>query len=160
LYVVLKLKNIVDTEAGNNTLLNIENSAGTQGIRLLVGGSKASANKNTLFINDILDNVNVSVQNISDDSNDYIREESITIGIAFFGSEMNGGIADTCKVYLNGIQRATIDTNGRNISKFNIGNGTSGNSKFILQECYLKQVNSVNSNVADFPKLMAWIKNR
>ena len=160
LYVVLKLKNIVDTETENNTLLNIENPAGTQGIRLLVGGSKASANKNTLFINDIQDDENVSVQNISDDSNDYIREESITIGIAFFGSDMNGGIADTCDVYLNGIERATINTNGRLISKFNIGNGTSGNSKFILQECYLKQVNSVNSNVADFPKLMAWIKNR
>ena len=160
LYVVLKLKNIVDTETGNNTLLNIENPAGTQGVRILVGGSKASSNKNTLFINDIQNDVNVSVQNISDDSNDYIREESITIGIAFFGSEMNGGIDDTCKVYLNGIERATIDTNGRLISKFNIGNSTNGNSKFILQECYLKQVNSVHSNVADFPKLMAWLKNR
>ncbi len=159
LYVVLKVKNIGNSKAGLNNLLAINNSAGTEGTNLYVGGTTSSS-PNQLVLKDIASSNTDTVQIISDGSNDYIREGSITIGVAMFGSSMLGGVANTCKVYLNGIQYASLSTDADSIDRILIGNNTGIDSKFVLQECYIQQINDTTSDVGSFPKLMSWLKNR
>ena len=154
LYVGLKVKNISDTLTVANNLLSITTTTETRGINLYVS-------ENRLILQDIATNTLVSAGDISDGSNEYAREDSITIGVLFYGDSIGAAYADKCIVYLDGNEVATVDTDGASITNIIVGSQKAqSDAKFLLQECYVKQINSSSSKADHFPKLLKWLKNR
>tara|TARA_R110002096_G_scaffold23469_4_gene74646 strand:- start:1284 stop:2564 length:1281 start_codon:yes stop_codon:yes gene_type:complete len=158
-YHCLKLKHIVDTGDAENHIFSITSPSPTAaGYSFFVTGS-SHAEPNCLCYRHIQSGVTTTIANISDGSNDYTREGSITMGIAVLGVAM---LTDdlTISIYIDGVKLSTTVISTDPFVYVWIGNPNTEESKFILQEYYTNLILNTTSKESDFPKLNHWIKNR
>ena len=155
-YHCLKLKHIVDLGTDENHIFTKTN--GSSGHNLFITGSTHAA-PNSLCYRDIHTGVTTTIANISDGSNDYSREGSVTIGIALLGASMSTDDL-TISIYIDGVKMTTINALVTTTVFVYIGNDDTKDSQFILQEYYTNLITNPTSKESDFPKLNHWIKNR
>ncbi len=97
--------------------------------------------------------------NISDGSNDYIREESLTFGLEIGGDDKSSVV----KLVLDGEVVSTLTIPTGELESIIIGNNQTGSlatASFDLEEFYAYKHNGMSEHLADFIKVTDWLKYR
>lgn len=156
LYVAVKLKKIKQYSSSKvNTLLTFESSSGTGNGKLDV-----IPTENGLRFTSATGNSEYS-SSIEDGSSDYLREGSITIGIALIGDIQHTENDNTTRVWIDGNLEIEITNPLSILSDVILGGSDSASpTDFMVEEVYIKQDNSSQYRGDDFEKVLSWIKNR
>ena len=159
LYVIIKLKKVkqytdtISTKA--NELLQFQSTLDSNNGKLDIVPSE-----NGLRFTAATGNIELS-SNIEDGSSDYIRESSITIGIALIGDIQNTENDNKTRIWVDGNLEIEIANPVSVLKSIKIGGLTSDTeTDFMVEEVYIKQDNSSDYRGAEFEKVLSWIKNR
>jgi len=159
-YVAVKLKNIKSLDTENTSLIQVLGAGLTDGIHVFIGsptGVETRRNKICLANRD--ETFVLVGDNISDGGNDYIREETLSIGLEIGGDDINSMV----KVVMNGevvlssqIPTAPLDV----ICIGDNDNNTQATCSFDFQELYLHRHTGIASRLDDFIKVVDWLDYR
>lgn len=160
-YFALKVKNIKSLDAEDTSLFQIYSSGQADGIRVSIGSPTATNTtiQNKIRLSNWDDSVKESPVNISDGSNDYIREESLTFGLQIGGDDESSVV----KLVLDGEVVSTLTIPTGELETIIIGNNQTGNSataSFDLEEFYAYRHHGISDHLANFIKVTDWLKYR
>ena len=171
LTIALKVSHIKDITAGSKyvellSFVNLTNSGESdKGFRILLGGSECSpsAFANKIIYEDVATgNKTDSGFNISDGSNDYLRETNFVLGLGLYGEDYSSA-PNGVKLYIDGQHRvnefANTDLNHEEAFKIIIGSelasgGNNNGSNFIFKELFVKNA------LVQVNRLSQWLLNR
>lgn len=160
-YFALKVKNIKSLDAEDTSLFQIYSSGQADGIRVSIGSPTATNTtiRNKIRLSNWDDSVKESPVNISDGSNDYIREESLTFGLQIGGDDESSVV----KLVLDGEVVSTLTIPTGELETIIIGNNQTGNSataSFDLEEFYAYRHHGISDHLTNFIKVTDWLKYR
>ena len=155
------MKNIKSLDAEDTSLFQIYSSGQADGIRVSIGSPTATSEtiRNRIRLSNWDDSVKNAPVNISDGSNDYIREESLTFGLEIGGDDKSSVV----KLVLDGEVVSTLTIPTGELESIIIGNnqtGSSATASFDLEEFYAYKHNGMSEHLADFIKVTDWLKYR
>ena len=164
LYFALKVKNIKSIDETDTSLLQVHANNDT-GVRVTIGSSTApnTTKRNHIIFSDWNSTVKDTIQNISDGSNEYIREESLTFGIQIGSDNVN----NVAKLVMdnNIVSTITLDNNDYStnpLSAVYIGNkiNMTLNASFDVEEFYAYKDIDGYDKINEFTKVVEWLKRR
>lgn len=170
----LKVSHIKDENKGSKYtellwLANTYNTTATKGFRIMIGSSftTVTAHRKKLLLYDIRDDSFTVIGDVSDESTDYLREESLTITIRAAGQ--SGSPTNRVYVHLEGQGQGTyIDAELEDNAPYYLGvggqlplSGYNNLSNFIFKELVMND--SQGTDQTTFPnqtELYRWLKHR
>lgn len=162
-YFAMKVKNIKSLDAEDTELFQIYNSDNQEqdGIRVSIGSptSTDESRRNKITVSNFFGTIEDAKVNISDGSNDYIREESLTFGLQVGGDNVNNVV----KLVLDGMVVSTQTIPTGSLDVVILGNNQPNNdstASFDLQEFYAYRHHGVSDKIDEFIKVTDWLKYR
>jgi len=160
-FFALKVKNIKSLDAEDTSLFQIYSNGQADGIRVSIGSptSTNTTSRNKIRLSNWDDSIKNAPVNISDGSNDYIREESLTFGL-MIGGDLVGSFA---RLILDGEVVSSLSIPTSQLGYIVIGNnqtGSSATASFDLEEFYAFKHHGASDFTSDFIKVVDWLKYR
>lgn len=158
IHIGIKIKKVKDFDGDSTRVLNFtKGSTRIADIHIL---SKTDSKPGELRLQDAVGTYHYG-GDCRDDSDNFIAEDSITIGISITGSQMAHDNDDKVDVYLNGQKVIdSIDNVSTDLDTIVIGNNEAGvKTGFMVDEVYIKYDSSSNL-LTEFESVLEWMAYR